>query len=81
MTAPSLKAKKFIVRFEEENDAMHQAAKAAAKSAHISLNSFILQAIDEKLNRGKHMDLLMDKLQESLRKMQDKGVIADNRLT
>ncbi len=49
-------AQKFIVRFYEANDPLHLAAKKAAEDNHISLNSFILQAIEEKLGRGKAMD-------------------------
>lgn len=62
MTCKKADATKFIVRFEQENDPMHAAAKAAAKAAHIPLNSFILQAIDEKLNRGAKLDKLLDKM-------------------
>lgn len=49
---------KFVVRFTDCSE-MHEQAKTAAKSSHISLNSFILQAIDEKLNRGAAMDRLL----------------------
>ena len=60
-------AQKFIVRFYEANDPLHLAAKKAAEDNHISLNSFILQAIEEKLGRGKAMDKVIEAAQEALR--------------
>ena len=60
-------AQKFIVRFYEANDPLHLAAKKAAEDNHIPLNSFILQAIEEKLGRGKAMDKVIEAAQEALR--------------
>src|SRR3546814_14658002 len=55
----------FLVRYTGCGE-MHEQAKAAAKAAHIPLNSFILQAIDEKLNRGKVMDDMIRKFEASV---------------
>lgn len=55
MTSTSATDAKFVVRFTDCSE-MHEQAKAVARGAHISLNSFVLQAIDEKLNRGAAMD-------------------------
>lgn len=46
---------KFVVRFTDCSE-MHEQAKAVAKAQHIALNSYILQAIEEKLTRGAAMD-------------------------
>lgn len=51
-------AAKFVVRFDEETT--RDAAAEEARKQHISLNAFVLQAIDEKLARGKRIDKLMD---------------------
>lgn len=58
MTSTSATDTKFIVRFTNCSE-MHEKAKEAAKDGHMSLNSFILQAIDEKLGRGAAMDQLL----------------------
>lgn len=65
MTSTSATDPKFLVRYTGCGE-MHEQAKAAAKAAHIPLNSFILQAIDEKLNRGKVMDRLLDMAEAGL---------------
>ena len=44
---------------------MHERAKAAAKAAHMPLNSFVLQAIQEKLDGG----ALVANVEESIRKV------------
>lgn len=57
---------KFVVRFTDCSE-MHEQAKTAAKSSHISLNSFILQAIDEKLKRGAAMDRAIEAAEKMLK--------------
>lgn len=69
MTTTSATDTKFVVRFTNCSE-MHEKAKDAAKDGHMSLNSFILQAIDEKLGRGAAMDQLLkltdpDRLREA----------------
>lgn len=49
---------KFIIRFDDET--LRQEAADEAKRQHISMNAFMLQAIDEKLARGKRLDKLLD---------------------
>lgn len=51
-------APKFMIRFDE--DTKRELAAAEAKKQHISLNAFILQAIDEKMSRGKRLDRMLD---------------------
>ena len=55
---------KFIIRFDEVT--ARETAAAEAKRQHISLNAFILQAIDEKLARGKRMDRMLDVLAQQI---------------
>lgn len=66
MTSMKKDATKFIVRYEEANDPLHQAVKEAAKAEHMSVNSFILRAIDRDINRGKAMDRLLDLAEQRL---------------
>lgn len=49
---------KFVVRFDRED--MRHDVQSASGQQHISMNSYILQAIDEKLDRGKRLDALLD---------------------
>lgn len=49
---------KYIVRFDKEG--VREQVTIAAESQHISMNAFILQAIDEKLARGARIDRLLD---------------------
>lgn len=51
-------APKFVVRFDKEDT--RSMVDKAAEEQHISMNSFILQAIDEKLARGARIDRLLD---------------------
>lgn len=74
MTSTSATDPKFLVRYTGCGE-MHEQAKEAAKAAHIPLNSFILQAIDEKLNRGKVMDDMVRKFESSLNSLAEQGVI------
>ena len=57
---------KFVVRFTDCSE-MHEQAKAVAKAGHMSLNSFILQAIDEKLGRGAAMGRAIEAAEKMLR--------------
>lgn len=49
---------KYIVRFDKEG--VREQVTIAAEAQHISMNAFILQAIDEKLARGARIDRLLD---------------------
>lgn len=49
---------KYIVRFDKEG--VRESITLAAAEQHISMNAFILQAIDEKLARGARIDRLLD---------------------
>ena len=49
---------KYIVRFDKEG--AREQVTIAAEAQHISMNAFILQAIDEKLARGARIDRLLD---------------------
>lgn len=51
-------APKFVVRFDD--DQTRSKIDAKATESHISMNAFILQAIDEKLARGARIDRLLD---------------------
>lgn len=51
-------APKFVVRFDD--DQTRAKVDVAATEQHISMNAFILQAIDEKLARGARIDRLLD---------------------
>lgn len=52
---------KFIVRFDDEGDSgTRQQVTRAADVLHISMNAWVLQAIDEKLARGARIDRLLD---------------------
>lgn len=57
MTNDSRNAPKFMIRYSStrQRDAVH----AAAEAGHIAINSFVLQAIDEKLGRGRALDHLI----------------------
>lgn len=49
---------KFVVRFDDHET--RTKVQIAAGSEHTSMNTFILQAIDEKLSRGARLDRLLD---------------------
>lgn len=54
----ALSRDKFVVRFDSETT--RQSVADAAKAKHMSMNAFLLQAIDEKLSRGVRLDRLLD---------------------
>lgn len=54
----SVDREKFVVRFDM--DGKRSQVEAASAEQHISMNAFILQAIDEKLARGARIDRLLD---------------------
>ncbi|MNN26861.1 Arc-like DNA binding domain protein [compost metagenome] len=49
---------KFVVRFPKEG--VRDQIAIAADDLHLSMNGWILQAIDEKLARGARLDRLLD---------------------
>lgn len=51
-------APKFVVRFDDDQTRSEVEKKSGEQ--HISMNAFILQAIDEKLARGARIDRLLD---------------------
>lgn len=57
---------KFVVRFDNFDTRNH--VQAAADKDHTSMNSWIQQAIDEKLERGKRLDQLLDLVAVALSK-------------
>lgn len=52
-------ADKFVIRLP---DGMRDQMAAAADGQHISMNTFAIQAIAEKLDRDKRMQVLVDEL-------------------
>lgn len=59
-------ADKFVVRFDTAE--MREAITEAAKARRLSMNGFILEAIDNELGRGKRFDALLDHHEQSLKK-------------
>lgn len=57
-------APKFMLRFASED--MRQAIEDAAAEHHISMNTFLLQAVDEKLHRGRRIDKVLDIVERDL---------------
>lgn len=49
---------KFVVRFDD--DKTRKAIEKVADEQHISMNAFILQAIDEKLGRGARIEMMIE---------------------
>jgi predicted HicB family RNase H-like nuclease len=49
---------KFVVRFDKPG--VRDSVTVVSDEQHISMNAFILQAIDEKLARGARIDRLLD---------------------
>lgn len=49
---------KFVIRFDNFDTRVK--VQVASDADHISMNSWIQQAIDEKLERGKRMDQMLD---------------------
>jgi len=64
MAQDSRTAPKFVIRYAspEQRDKV----SAAAEEKHIAINSFILQAIDEKLARGAALDLVIEMAHQRL---------------
>jgi 16S rRNA C967 or C1407 C5-methylase (RsmB/RsmF family) len=57
-------ADKFMVRFDEEGQ--RSKVEELAKQERRSMNSWILEAIDEKLARAERQELLLDSLEKAL---------------
>lgn len=55
-------ADKFVVRLP---DGVRALAQSAADDDHISMNSFFVQAVKEKLARGERQELLLDALEKA----------------
>ena len=55
---------KFTVRFDD--DSMRKSIEDASDEIHISMNAFILQAIDEKMERGRYLDVLLQAAAKTL---------------
>lgn len=60
----SVDREKFVVRFDKEG--ARSQVEAASADQHISMNAFILQAIDEKLSRGARIDRLLDAVERGV---------------
>lgn len=54
----SVDREKFVVRFDDNQT--RNRIQQVATADHTSMNTFILQAIDEKLARGARIDKLLD---------------------
>jgi len=67
MTAPSRLADKFVVRLPPD---MRFNVETAAGEQFCSMNTFIVQAISEKLDRDCKQQLLLDALSAYLRRAQ-----------
>jgi predicted HicB family RNase H-like nuclease len=57
---------KFMVRFDSFDTRVD--IQSAAAVDHISMNSWLLQAVDEKLARGRRIDNLLDAAETALTK-------------
>lgn len=57
---------KFVVRFDDTQS--RSEIQMAAARDHISMNSWMLQAVDEKLARGIRIDRLLDAAENALTK-------------
>lgn len=55
---PKDQREKFVIRFDDEYT--RSTITSIADRQHISMNAWILQAIDEKLARGKRFDRLLE---------------------
>lgn len=55
---PKDQREKFVIRFDDEHT--RSTITSIADQQHISMNAWILQAIDEKLARGRRIDRLLD---------------------
>ena len=56
-------ADKFVVRLP---DGMRADIETAAGAMHTSMNTFFVQAVEEKLARGARQELLLDALQQAI---------------
>lgn len=63
-TIPKDQREKFVVRFDDEHT--RSTISGIADQQHISMNAWILQAIDEKLARGKRIDRLLESAEAML---------------
>lgn len=61
--ANSRTADKFVVRLP---DGMRSQVEGQADDQHISMNTFVIQAIKEKLARGIRQELLLDALEQAV---------------
>ena len=50
-------------------DGVRPRIEAAAELDHVSMNTFVVQAIEEKLARGVRQELLLDALQQATERM------------
>lgn len=65
-TAPNYSSRvadKFVCRLP---DGMRDTVEALAVEQHTSMNTFIIQAIEEKIARGVRQEMLLDALQQRL---------------
>lgn len=65
--ANSRTADKFTVRMP---DGMRTRVETAAEADHTSMNTFMVQAVEEKLARAARQELLLDALQQALDNLQ-----------
>ncbi|WP_447593610.1 Arc family DNA-binding protein [Aquipseudomonas campi] len=59
-------ADKFVVRMP---DGVRSRVEAAAGLDHTSMNTFVVQAIEEKLARAKRQELLLDALEQAVERV------------
>ncbi|GFM86128.1 hypothetical protein PSCICO_15270 [Pseudomonas cichorii] len=59
----SREADKFVIRYP---DGMREEVHNASVDQYISMNTFVIQAIAEKLDRQKRQDLLLDALAQAV---------------
>lgn len=64
-TSPSATADKFVIRFD--TDTMREQVAEAAKSRRLSMNAFILEAVENELGRGARFDAMLDHCEKSLK--------------
>lgn len=67
MTTASRTADKFIVRLPE---GMRDQLAQASTASHYSMNTFFLQALEEKLARGARIDRLLDLAEKTITEVQ-----------
>ncbi len=59
-------ARNLILRFSAKDRELHDSIRAAAEAEHMSLNGFILRAVQRDLKRGKAMDLVIEAAERHL---------------